>query len=238
MKSSADGAAPPVTATHLARMLQFGDSMFPIGGFSFSGGLESAVQKRVVTDTASLLAFTRTAVEQAGRGDGIGLVWAHRAALAGDVDELVRIERPPLREKALERDAVDVGADGQEVRRAGRAGDRLAPTDGLARARPGGRDARLLSGGARGQLRRTGIDGARRLRRPPVRRRGHDPGRGAAAHAHQPRRHAARCSTGSMPARTRPYHQSPASARRHGRLRAARWRSSRPSTSRRTCACS
>jgi urease accessory protein len=92
MKASADGAAPPVTATHLARMLQFGDSMFPIGGFSFSGGLESAVQKRVVTDPASLLAFARTAVEQAGRGDGIGLVCAHRAALAGDADELVRID--------------------------------------------------------------------------------------------------------------------------------------------------
>jgi urease accessory protein len=92
MKPSADGAAPPVTATHLARMLQFGDSMFPIGGFSFSGGLESAVQKRVVTDPASLLAFARTAVEQAGRGDGIGLVCAHRAALAGDVPALLRID--------------------------------------------------------------------------------------------------------------------------------------------------
>jgi urease accessory protein len=92
MKSSADGAAPPVTATHLARLLQFGDSMFPIGGFSFSGGLESAIQERVVTDTATLLAFTRTAIEQAGRGDGIGLVCAHRAALAGDVPALVRID--------------------------------------------------------------------------------------------------------------------------------------------------
>ena len=92
MKSSADGAAPPVTATHLARLLQFGDSMFPIGGFSFSGGLESAIQERVVTDTATLLAFTRTAIEQAGRGDGIGLVCAHRAALAGDVAALVRID--------------------------------------------------------------------------------------------------------------------------------------------------
>jgi len=92
MTSSADGAAPPVTATHLARLLQFGDSMLPIGGFSFSGGLESAIQKRVVTDTASLLAFARTAVEQAGRGDGIGLVCAHRAAVAGDVPALVRID--------------------------------------------------------------------------------------------------------------------------------------------------
>ena len=71
-------------------MLQFGDSMFPIGGFAFSGGLESAIQKRVVTDAATLLAFARTAVEQAARGDGIALVCAHRAARAGDVDEVVR----------------------------------------------------------------------------------------------------------------------------------------------------
>ncbi len=87
-----DGAALPVTATHLARMLQFGDSVFPIGGFAFSCGLESAIQKRVVTDRATLLAFARTAVEQASRGDGIGLICAHRAARAADVDEVVRID--------------------------------------------------------------------------------------------------------------------------------------------------
>jgi len=73
-------------------MLQFGDSMFPIGGFAFSGGLESAVQKRVVTDADTLEAYARTAVEQAALGDGIALVWAHRAAAAGDVAELVRID--------------------------------------------------------------------------------------------------------------------------------------------------
>jgi urease accessory protein len=87
-----DGAALPVTATHLARMLQFGDSVFPIGGFAFSGGLESAIQKRVVTDPPTLLAFTRTAVEQASRGDGIGLVCAHRAASMGDIEEVARID--------------------------------------------------------------------------------------------------------------------------------------------------
>jgi urease accessory protein len=80
------------SAVHLARVLQFGDSVFPIGGFAFSGGLESAIQKRIVTDPATLLAFTRTAVEQANRGDGIGLVCAHRAAIAGDVEALVRID--------------------------------------------------------------------------------------------------------------------------------------------------
>ena len=79
-----------MTAT--ARLLQFGESMFPIGGFAFSGGLESAVQKRVVTDAATLEAFARTAVEQAASGDGIAVVWAHRAAAAGDLDELARID--------------------------------------------------------------------------------------------------------------------------------------------------
>ncbi|HKE42806.1 MAG TPA: urease accessory protein UreF [Casimicrobiaceae bacterium] len=82
------GAAGP-----LARMLQFGDSMFPIGGFAFSGGLESAVQKGVVTDAATLLAFARTAVDQANRGDGIALLVAHRAVHAGDMAELIRIDQ-------------------------------------------------------------------------------------------------------------------------------------------------
>jgi urease accessory protein len=87
-----DGAGAPGSATLFARMLQFGDSMFPIGGFSFSGGLESAIQKGVVADVATLHAFTRTAVEQAERGDGIALIAAHRAATACDVDALIRID--------------------------------------------------------------------------------------------------------------------------------------------------
>jgi urease accessory protein len=88
-----DHAAPlPGSGAPLARALQFGDSMFPVGGFAFSGGLESAIQKRVVTDAETLHAYARTAVEQAAMGDGIAVVWAHRAAAAGDVGELVRID--------------------------------------------------------------------------------------------------------------------------------------------------
>lgn len=87
----ADAVTTAQVAT-LARMLQFGDSMFPVGGFSFSSGLESAVQKGVVSDAPTLLAFTRTATEQAARGDGIALVAAHRAAMAGDVTELICID--------------------------------------------------------------------------------------------------------------------------------------------------
>jgi urease accessory protein len=88
----------------LARLLQFGDSMFPIGGFSFSCGLESAVQTGVVNDRATLHAFARTALEQAARGDGIALIAAHRAAMggdvAGDVEALIAIDRQVFARKA------------------------------------------------------------------------------------------------------------------------------------------
>jgi urease accessory protein len=92
MTARDDAAAAPGSVANPARLLQFGDSMFPIGSFAFSGGLESAIQKRVVTDAETLHAYARTAVEQAAMGDGIALVWAHRAAAAGDVGELVRID--------------------------------------------------------------------------------------------------------------------------------------------------
>ncbi len=83
----------PIDAALLARMLQFGDSMLPIGGFAFSSGLESAVQKKLVTDAATLEAWIRTALEQAARGDAVALVPAHAAAESGDVDTLVAIDQ-------------------------------------------------------------------------------------------------------------------------------------------------
>lgn len=92
MRMNQDRAALPGGGSPLARALQFGDSMFPVGGFAFSGGLESAIQKRVVTDVQTLHAYARTALEQAAMGDGVALVWAHRAAMAGDLDEAARID--------------------------------------------------------------------------------------------------------------------------------------------------
>jgi urease accessory protein len=97
--TSGIGTAEPVAAARLARLLQFGDSMLPIGGFAFSGGLESAIQKRVVTGADTLLAFARTALAQTARGDGIAIVCAHRAASAPDLTELVRIDELVLARK-------------------------------------------------------------------------------------------------------------------------------------------
>jgi urease accessory protein len=82
------GTAAP-SAPALLRAVQFADSMFPVGAFSFSNALESAVELGVVDDLASLREFVATAMQVAATGDGIAVLVAHRAARAGDA-ELVR----------------------------------------------------------------------------------------------------------------------------------------------------
>ncbi|WP_337175026.1 urease accessory UreF family protein [Paludisphaera sp.] len=74
------------TIAELTRVLQFGDSLLPIGAFSFSNGLETAVQAGVVRDVETLREFVRAAVEQAATSDGVALLAATRAAAAGDAD--------------------------------------------------------------------------------------------------------------------------------------------------------
>jgi urease accessory protein len=68
------------------RVLQFGDSTLPTGAFAFSHGLESAIERRVVHDVQTLHDFTKTAIEQSAGSDGIALLIAHEAALAGHLD--------------------------------------------------------------------------------------------------------------------------------------------------------
>ncbi|MCF7989490.1 MAG: urease accessory protein UreF [Thiohalocapsa sp.] len=82
----------PSSAAHLLRVLQFGDSMLPVGAFAFSSGLESAIATGVVTDAERLRAYTRTALEQAARGDAVGLIRAHGAATGDDLDALRHID--------------------------------------------------------------------------------------------------------------------------------------------------
>jgi urease accessory protein len=79
--------------TQLFRLLQFGDSALPVGGFSFSHGLESATQQGVVHDAATLDAFVRTALRQSATGDGVALLRAHDAAVAGDAGAIGAIDR-------------------------------------------------------------------------------------------------------------------------------------------------
>jgi urease accessory protein len=84
---------PDMPMTALLRFLQFGDSMLPVGAFTFSCGLESAVQVGLVRDAAGLEEFVRVAMEQSATGDAVGLLTAHRAALAADLDAALRVDR-------------------------------------------------------------------------------------------------------------------------------------------------
>lgn len=75
--------------TRLMRLLEFSDSAFPVGTFSFSNGLESASFERLVYDAESLEQYTRTALQQSIYSDAIAALIAFRAAACNDY-ELVR----------------------------------------------------------------------------------------------------------------------------------------------------
>src|SRR5438034_5218004 len=78
--------------TDLMRLLQFGDSMLPVGAFAFSNGLEAAIQQRIVIDVDSLTQFVQTALGVAATTDGIALIDVHRAALAVDIERIARAD--------------------------------------------------------------------------------------------------------------------------------------------------
>lgn len=83
----------------LMRLLQFTDSTFPVGTFSFSNGLETASFLGMVKDAASLEAFVRSQSHQAAFSDGVAAIHTHRAYLKGDFDAIKEIDRYLLRFK-------------------------------------------------------------------------------------------------------------------------------------------
>lgn len=86
----------------LLRVLQLGDSMLPVGSFSFSNGLESAIQSGLVHNLTTLESFVRTALASAATSDGVGLLHAHRAALAGEWQRILEIDRSIFNRKLNE----------------------------------------------------------------------------------------------------------------------------------------
>jgi urease accessory protein len=73
------------TEDALYRLLTWLSPAYPVGAYTYSHGLETAVEEGRVTDRAGLIAYVRTALlDGAGRVDGALLVAAFRAAQAGD----------------------------------------------------------------------------------------------------------------------------------------------------------
>jgi urease accessory protein len=91
-----------MSLSRLMRVLQFGDSLLPVGSFSFSNGLESAVQQGGVRDAATLSAFVLTLTRRAATSDGIALLEAHRGARDQDIERVVRADRAVFIRKVAE----------------------------------------------------------------------------------------------------------------------------------------
>lgn len=75
------------------RLLQFTDSQFPVGTFSFSNGLETASFEGLVKDAKTLEEFARSQSHQAAYSDGVAALHAYRAFNKGDLDKCREIDR-------------------------------------------------------------------------------------------------------------------------------------------------
>src|SRR5258707_14928201 len=81
----------------LYRLLAWLSPGFPVGAFSYSHGLEAAVESRAVRDRASLQLWIGAVVASgSGRIDADILRDAHRAALADDIEALTLANRRGL----------------------------------------------------------------------------------------------------------------------------------------------
>lgn len=89
MEKSTMFADPIMDMFALMHLLQFTDSTFPVGTFSFSNGLETAVCEHIVHDAESLEAFTRAASEQAAYTDSVAALHAFRAAVKSDYEAML-----------------------------------------------------------------------------------------------------------------------------------------------------
>ena len=79
--------------TRLMHLLEFSDSAFPVGTFSFSNGLETAAFEGLVHDAATLEQYTRTALRQTLWCDGIAALQAFRAAAQNDYETICQADR-------------------------------------------------------------------------------------------------------------------------------------------------
>ncbi|HXC83351.1 MAG TPA: urease accessory UreF family protein [Trebonia sp.] len=88
-----------MSVARMMRVLQFGDSLLPIGSFSFSNALESAVQQGVVRDPATLAEFVTASARRAATSDGIALLEAHRAARGASIERITLADRAVFERK-------------------------------------------------------------------------------------------------------------------------------------------
>jgi urease accessory protein len=98
----------------LYRLLAWLSPGFPTGAFSFSHGLEAAVENGKVRDRASLQDWIRTVVASGGgRIDADVLSAAHRAAAAGDIEAVEAANRRGVAFRATAETRLETTAQGE-----------------------------------------------------------------------------------------------------------------------------
>lgn len=110
------------------QLLQFTDSAFPVGTFSFSNGLETAAYEKIVTNKATLQDFARSQAWQAAFTDGIAALHSFRGARKDNEEEIIRSDRELMLSKMNDEARVMLCRMGKKL---AELGVRLFPEDGL-----------------------------------------------------------------------------------------------------------
>lgn len=100
---------------NLMRLLQFTDSAFPVGTFSFSNGLETASFEGIVYDKETLKQYTRSISYQAAFSDGVAAINAYKAAKMDDYYSLVDVDKMLMMVKMNEESRVMLTRMGRKM---------------------------------------------------------------------------------------------------------------------------
>ncbi len=83
----------------IMHLLQLSDSALPVGGFSFSNTLESAIAHGIVVDEDSLECYVNEALRQAALSDGVTALYVRRRAVEGCRDDIIEADKILIRSK-------------------------------------------------------------------------------------------------------------------------------------------
>ncbi len=78
--------------TKIMRLLEFTDSTFPVGTFSFSNGLETAVHEKIVYDAKTLEEYVRAIATQAAFSDAIVALKTLEAVNNNDYEDILNAD--------------------------------------------------------------------------------------------------------------------------------------------------
>ncbi len=81
-----------IDVCRLVHLAQFTDTALPVGGFSFSLALESAVAEGVVHDVATLEAYARNLLSQSASADSVAAMVAWRSAMRGELCDILEAD--------------------------------------------------------------------------------------------------------------------------------------------------